>query len=232
MSLYVEGYGYFVITECTETRDYDQSVVSKSIRAQSAEIELMNCEAPALDQGTYRFLNTTGKNGVLDICATLSPRWKIKQKNIEESLETVERFFAKDATQYDNLYDFLIQCLQERYDCLFEFDCIQREIHAVSKAYYVETHLTDIHLSKDNILTKLEKVSSSDDIYTAVKATGGNDLSIKEVNPNGTDLVYNFEYRYPVMSDELVAALKKWKQKNNQLMMNTNNSLAMRMLLN
>lgn len=211
MGLYIEGFGYFIIDQCTELRDYSTFQVTKSISAQSAEVELYQCEAPYIDEGTYPFVGSDGKQGIIDMCAALSPKWKFRAEHIEESLKDVERFFSSD-NEYTSLYEFLINCLQDRYDCYFEFDIINREVHIVSKATYVQTHDTDIHLSHVNVMKSIEKVSSEEDIYTALRVSGGNDLGISLVNPIGTNIIYDFNYRKEYMSDGLREALNAWEE--------------------
>ena len=174
MYLYAEGYGYFIITDCEEERDNDEIVTKKSITAKSAEQELLEVEAPYVPDETYQFAN--GSTGILDMCAAIMPRWTFNFTDMEADLKALNRYFV-DA-EFNTMYEFLIDCLQTKYDCVFEFDIIHRVISAYSKAYYVSNHETDIHLSNQNVIKTLTRQSSTDDIYTAMKVEGGNDLDI------------------------------------------------------
>lgn len=204
VSIYLEGIGFFIIQECTETRDNEEHVVSKAIQAYSAECELSRCEAPAVEDGVYD-LKT-----ILDRCATLSPRWSFRAENIQADILSINRNFV--SVEYEDLYAFLMECLQSKYDCVFEFDIINREVFAVSKASYVSSHLTDIQLANHNIINKLEKSVSASETYTAIRCKGGNDLDIRDVNPIGGNVLYDFSYRMPLMSEALQKAVQLWKE--------------------
>ena len=209
MYLYAEGYGYFIITDCEEERDNDEIVTKKSITAKSAEQELLEVEAPYVPDETYQFAN--GSTGILDMCAEIMPRWTFNFTDMEADLKALNRYFV-DA-EFNTMYEFLIDCLQTKYDCVFEFDIIHRVISAYSKAYYVSNHETDIHLSNQNVIKTLTRQSSTDDIYTAMKVEGGNDLDIQLVNPLGTRIIYDFTYRKSAMSSALQTAVAKWEAK-------------------
>ena len=204
VSIYLEGIGFFIIQECTETRDNEEHVVSKAIQAYSAECELSRCEAPAVEDGVYD-LKT-----IVDRCATLSPRWSFRAENIQADILSIDRNFV--SVEYEDLYSFLMECLQSKYDCVFEFDIINREVFVVSKASYVSSHLTDIQLANHNIINKLEKSVSASETYTAIRCKGGNDLDIRDVNPIGGNILYDFSYRMPLMSEALQKAVQLWKE--------------------
>lgn len=210
MSLYVDGYGYFIIKSCSEEKDIDLNVVAKNVTAESAEVELYECEAPYLSEGVYKFITSPNNDGIINRCASLAPRWTFDISDISSSVRDIERYFADE--EYDNLYTFLIECLQTKFDCVFEFDTICRRVKVFSQEEYASDHETEIHISHSNLMSKMTKESSSDDIYTALRVTGGNDLDISYVNPIGGNIIYKFTNRKSVMSPELSAAVTKWEE--------------------
>ena len=72
---------------------------------------------------------------------------------------------------------------------------------------------TDIFFSSENIIKKLNIETIEDGIQTALEVYGGNDLSIHDVNPLGTGVIYNFSYYKNTdwIKQDTVDAITKWE---------------------
>lgn len=204
--IYAEGIGFFVITDVEE--GYDKSVGNyKDISAESCEVELRSKGLPYIEDGTYRFCtNDTDNPGMIEKLVSSVPMWLIG--DIDSSVASRYRTF-EDVDYSKNALGFMLEDLQDAYECIFVFDILNRIINVYDQANYV--HTTDIHLTKDDFINKLNVQESSDDLYTALSVTGENDLSINAVNPLGTSVIYNFDYYLDWMSSGLSAKVEAWQ---------------------
>lgn len=101
--------------------------------------------------------------------------------------------------------------LEEAYECLFEFDILNRVIRVYDRYQY--DNRTDICLSTEDVLQGLTLRTKSDEIKTALLVKGGNGLDILSVNPLGTNLIYNFSYYATEewMDAALIEKVKNWQ---------------------
>lgn len=206
----VEGLGYFIISSMTEN-DSDEGTY-KQISAVSCEIELNNKKLNYL-KGTYPFYSDTNPSDSLfgQILSQL-PKWKAGE--IDDAVKTRYRTFdVPDQT----VYNFLMTDLEQSYDCLVEFDILNRSINVYDKGNYV--HPTSVFLSRQDLISRIELEENCEEIATALTVSGGNNLNIAYVNPLGTNTVYNFSYfqQNGWMSQELTEALADWEEKITEL---------------
>jgi hypothetical protein len=97
------------------------------------------------------------------------------------------------------------------FDCIFEFNTVTKTINVKTVADATTT--SDIFLSFDNVIENASFAEKSDEIISALSVYGGNDLSIRLVNPLGTSTIYNFDYYANLnwMSQGLIDAITAWK---------------------
>lgn len=206
--LLVEGIGYFVITDVSESEEENDAF--KTVEASSCEYELNNIQL-GYYEGTYKFYSADDsepkKSLISDIMRRL-PSWRLDTDGIPAAVAARSRTF--DTTD-QTVYAFLMTEMEEAYECLFEFDILNRIIRVYDRYQY--DNRTDICLSTEDVLKSLTLRTKSDEIKTALTVKGGNKLDILSVNPLGTNMIYNFSYYLTNewMDAALIAKVKKWQ---------------------
>lgn len=208
--IFVEGIGYFVITEVKD--GYSDMKQYKDINAKSVDIEISQKMLPYFEPGTYRFRgDSIGETiGLIDIIASSLPLWTVG--HIDGAVSERWRTF-EDVDTSTNCLSFMLQDMQDAYECIFIFDIITRTINIYDQTAYVdreEIH-TDIHITKDDFVNSLDVTENADDLYTAVSVFGDDDITIAAINPLGTTTIYDFSYYYDWMSDGLRENIEKWQ---------------------
>jgi hypothetical protein len=196
--IYLDDIGFFVITSIKD--GYEDGQQYKDVCAQSCEVEIQNKNIPMIEDGTYQF------RPLLEQIVRTIPGWTIG--NIDGNVEALYRTF-EDVSEDLNCLGFMMDNMQDAYECIFTFDCINRRIHVYDQNNYVEE--TSIHLTKEDLINSLEISENSDNLYTAIRVTGDEELNIAAVNPLGTSTIYNFDHYISWMSPELQNRLKEWK---------------------
>ena len=108
-----------------------------------------------------------------------------------------------------NCLSFLLENMQDAYECIIIFDCIRRIINVYAQNNYVRQ--TDIHITKDDLINSLDISESAEDLYTAISVLGGENVTIGAINPLGTNVIYNFDYYLGWMSEGLGEKVKAWQ---------------------
>lgn len=206
--LLVEGIGYFVITDVSVSEEGNDAF--KTVEASSCEYELNNIQL-GYYEGTYRFYSgddSDPKNSLLSDIMKRLPSWRLDTDSIPAAVAARSRTF--DTTD-QTVYAFLMTELEEAYECLFEFDILNRVIRVYDRYQY--DNRTDICLSTEDVLQGLTLRTKSDEIKTALLVKGGNGLDILSVNPLGTNLIYNFSYYATEewMDAALIEKVKNWQ---------------------
>lgn len=206
--LLVDGIGYFVITDVSVSEEGNDAF--KTVEASSCEYELNNIQL-GYYEGTYRFYSgddSDPKNSLLSDIMNRLPSWRLDTDGIPAAVAARSRTF--DTTD-QTVYAFLMTELEEAYECLFEFDILNRVIRVYDRYQY--DNRTDICLSTEDVLQGLTLRTKSDEIKTALLVKGGNGLDILSVNPLGTNLIYNFSYYATEewMDAALIEKVKNWQ---------------------
>lgn len=201
--IFVKNIGYFSITHVDETKEGHKHY--KDVNARSVEKELEQKEVPYIEDGTYPFSTTSAKEGLFDKIISVIPSWTIE--TIDQEVSTRYRTFEDVGTDI-NCYSFMINDMQDAYECIFEFDIINRRISVFDKSNYV--HQTSIRLSNSDVIDALKISEDSEDLYTAIHVSGVNDLGIAPVNPLGGNTIYDFSYYLDWMSPELMVKISGW----------------------
>ncbi len=204
--VYIDNVMNFVITKVEEEGDGIERY--KTVTCLSLEA-LLNYKKITSFNGTYKFYDAIPVSGSPCLMSTILsylPGWSIG--DIDSDLALLYRTFdISDST----LYAFMMTDVMEAYDCIFVFDSINKTIsaHTVANA----TTETDIYLSHDNLIKNIKIEEMGDELITCLTVKGGGDLSINQVNPLGTDNIYNFDYYKTTnwMSQDLIDALDIWE---------------------
>lgn len=206
--IYVTGIGYFVIADANEGYDTEGSHY-KDIKAQSIEAEIQNKKIPYIADGTYRFLSNVESSatiGLLETIVSALPLWTIG--SVDETIASKYRTFT-DVDTDSNTLSFMLDKMQEAYECIFIFDTTHRIINVYDQNNY--THRTDIHITKQDLIRSLDISENSDNLYTALSVRGNENTSIAAVNPIGTNVIYNFDNYIEWMSEGLGDKVVSWQ---------------------
>lgn len=204
--IFVDDIGYFMITNITD--GFDGIVHYKDIKAKSIDIEIQQKMIPFIENGTYRFsTDETGTNkGILEKIVETLPLWTIG--HVDDTVASKFRTFEDISTSL-NCLAFLMQNVQDAYECIIIFDCVNRIINVYAQDNYVMQ--TSVHITKEDFINSLDVSEDADDIYTAISVFGEDNVTIAAINPLGTNVIYNFEYYYDWMSGGLGAKVKRWQ---------------------
>ena len=196
---------YFIITQAEE--DLDGSVDKKLVTCQSLEAEMVYKVMLAFG-GTLEFWNPiTPASSLLGQMIEFVPNWSVGY--VDPDIQTVYRTF--NITSSKTIYDFLLNDVETAYQCVFVFDTMNRLINAYSTANAPIP--TDIFLSFDNLLRSGKLTELTDELVTGLHVSGDSGVDIHQVNPLGTDEIYNFDYFKTLdwMSQDLIDAITAWE---------------------
>lgn len=196
--IFVDGIGYFVITNVTN--GFSDGSSYKDVEASSCEIEIQSKALPYIEDGTYQF------TPLLETLVSVLPIWTIG--HVDSSVASKYRSF-EDVDTEKNVYAFLQEDIQDAYECIVLYDIIHRQINVYDQNSYVER--SSIHLTKDDLISGVEIRENADDLYTAISVTGENELGIQAVNPLGGNVIYNFDYYLDWMTSGLRSKVVQWK---------------------
>lgn len=185
--IFVEGIGFFIISRVQD--GYENELYFKDIQAKSCEVEIESKMLTYIEDGTYPFIDLLEK-----VVSTL-PSWTIGA--IDDNVSERSRTFENVSPELNTLA-FMIDNMQDAYECIFVFDTINRHITVYSQDNYI--FQTQIHLTKDDVINTIEVTENSEDLYTAISVLGDDNLNIAPINPLGTSVIYNFDYYMDWMS--------------------------------
>lgn len=195
--IFVENIGYFSITDVQD--GYDGGYHYKDVTAMSAEVEIENKLLPYIKDGTYQF------SQLFETIVKTIPMWTIGEVNLDVSKKY--RTF-EDVPTDKNALAFMLEDMQDAYECIFLFDCVKRQINVYDQNNYVME--TQIHITKDDVINSLVISENSDNLYTALNVQGDENLNISPVNPLGANIIYNFDYYVSWMTPGLQAKMRDW----------------------
>lgn len=204
--LFVDDVGYFMITNVED--GFDGTTHYKDVKAKSIDIEIAQKMLPYIENGTYKFTSDqTGTNkGVLELIVEVLPLWTIGE--VDASVAEKYRTF-EDIDTSTNCLTFLLQNIQDAYECIVVFDNINRVINVYSQDNYVRE--TEIHITKEDMINSIDITENADDLYTAITVLGNDNVTISAINPIGTNTLYDFSYYYDWMTDGLRDKVRTWQ---------------------
>ena len=218
MLILIPGIGWYEIH--VET-NIEQTGISKSITATSLECKLCDkrlidfeCNAGEILYDDYVrtifYDPTNPKGSLLHRILNVTPNWHVG--HVDDSLASMQRTFDVDDT---DVYSFLTGEVSEAFNCLFIFDTFNETVNAYDLDKYGTD--TDIFVSMDNLAQNMTETIDQNSIITCYRVNGGDGVYINEVNPNGTNKLYNFEYYLPQMSSDIQTKVIAYNNKYQSL---------------
>lgn len=200
----VENYGYFVIEDVQEEMNGSQPV--KKVTCKSGEFELVSKRISAYGGTVKLYDDFNPEDTLLGDILVNAPNWSVG--SIDAVLLTKYRTFDVSDT---NIYNFLSVEVSKAFECVFIFDNINKTISALAQEN--ATLESDIFLSFDNLIDNATLSEKTDEITTCLSVYGGNDLDIRDINPLGTNKIYDFSYYMTTewMTQELITAIYFWR---------------------
>jgi len=183
--IYTKCYGVYEILNPSTTADGISEV--KHVTGYSYE-KTLESKKFFLEEGTFNFWNPASPTDtVLGRILEIAIGWSAGY--VSPSLIGKYRTFD----DYDDyLLSFVYNNAPEKYRCVFVFDTYKRTINVYDADEQVK-HLP-IYLDFDNLLESIDNSEQSDELVTAIRPYGADDLDIRAVNPIGTNWIYDLSY--------------------------------------
>lgn len=198
--------GQFILINPNEESDGVKTM--KSCTAYSLEYEFAKKNI-TLERGTYNFWNPLlPDDTILGRILEKMPDWTVG--NVDSNL--IGRYRTFDATE-NKIYDFMKSDAQESYGCIFEFDTYKRVINVMSVNSDIEQKI--VYLSKERLIKEIEIEEDSDSIVTCLDVNGADGVTIRSVNPTGTNKIYNLDY-FMNTTNFSEAFISKWRTWENE----------------
>ncbi|WP_195416907.1 hypothetical protein [Intestinimonas butyriciproducens] len=183
--IYTKNYGIYVIM-CPETVADGISDVEE-VRGYSLE-KLLDSKRFFLDEGTFNFWNPSSPaDSILGRMLERAQGWSAGYV----STGLIGRYRTFDSVD-DYLLSFAYNTLSEKYRCVFVFDPYAMTISAYDADE--ERPSLPIYLSFENLVQQLTVEENSDELVTAIRPYGADELDIRSVNPTGTNWIYDLSY--------------------------------------
>ena len=210
--------GWFQIIKC---EDHDDGANPfKNVSCISLENQLTSKKVTDLN-GTYALFDSVNPDKSILHKVASATGWTIS--HVDNELLGKYRTFS---TNSEKIYGFLMSTVASSFQCIFQFNTYDKSI----SCYKIENlgSVTDIVLSRNNILQDFSKESSADKIITKLRVLGSDGVSIEDVNLAGTDYIINLDYYKNTnwMSEGLVQALNTYQSKYNSYISNYQATLA------
>lgn len=180
-----DGWGVFILVNPETTGDGIKEI--KSCKAYSREYEF-TYKKMSLEENTYNLWNpVTPDSTILGIVLSYLPYWRIGE--VDSDLIGKYRTFSESNV---NIYNFLKNTVQTKYGCIVDFDTVSRRINLRSTANHAVTR--PVFLSYDNLVKEIEREEDTENIFTCLDVNGADGVTIRGVNPTGTNKIYNLDY--------------------------------------
>lgn len=200
-----EEYGVYLVMQPVINGDGIEEV--KHVTAYSIEKEL-EFKRFFLEEGTFNFWSPVSQQDtILGRVLEVAPGWSVGYV----SPGLIGRYRTFD--QYDeNLLDFLYGSAPEKFRCVIVFDPYQKTINAYDADE--ERATLPIYLGFDNLVEELEVTELSDELVTAIRPYGADELDIRAVNPIGTNWIYDLSYFIANgdIPEDLAQKWENWQQ--------------------
>lgn len=183
--LYTEQFGIYVLQRPTTSGDGVSEV--KHITGYSIE-QLFEKKILFLEEGTYNFWNPVQpEDTILGRVLELDTTWSVGY--VDPKLIGCYRTFD----EYDSdVLSFCYGSVMEKYNCAIVFDVYAKTINAYDASKSRGT--VPIYLSYQNLVDAVDLEELTDDMVTKLHLYGSDDLSIRDVNPIGTDYIVDLSY--------------------------------------
>lgn len=184
------------ITDANAFAEYDEQLYVKAF----PNVRFYNPSNPALS--------------LLHIVFNYIPEWKIGA--VDPDLWFQERTFSEDRI---SVYDFLCNTAAETFQYVIQWDSINgvanfyaTEEDGMTDNNEIQTRWnTDVFISRENLASQIDIKYSTDEIRTKLKVTGGDDLSIRDVNLGESNIMNLSFYNDPMwLGNDLYIAYNKY----------------------
>lgn len=183
--IYWPDIGYFILNNPKEEDDGVRKI--KTCTAYSAEYEFTYKQI-TLESGTYNFYNPVAVDDtILGRVMELMPGWSVG--SVDSAL--VGKYRTFDDTQ-DNVYNFIKGAVQETFQCVFDFDILDRKVNVRSMIAQVPTR--SVYIALENLAQKIEREEDTENIFTCLDVNGAEGVDIRSVNPMGINKIYDLSY--------------------------------------
>lgn len=184
------------ITDANAFAEYDEQLYVKAF----PNVRFYNPSNPALS--------------LLHIVFNYIPEWKIGA--VDPDLWFQERTFSEDRI---SVYDFLCNTAAETFQYVIQWDSINgvanfyaTEEDGMTDNNEIQTRWnTDVFISRENLASQIDIKYSTDEIRTKLKVTGGDDLSIRDVNLGESNIMNLSFYNDPMwLGNDLYIVYNKY----------------------
>lgn len=199
--VYTKHYGIYVIMNPETEADGISDV--KQVRGYSLE-KTLDSKRFFLEEGTFNFWNPASPtNTVLGRILELAPDWSVGYV----SPTLIGRYRTFDSFD-DYLLSFVYNTVPDKYRCVFVFDPYAMTISVYDADESRPT--LPIYLDFDNLVQQITVEEISDELVTALRPYGADELDIRNVNPIGSNWIYDLSYF--IESGDISGSLaEKWQ---------------------
>lgn len=179
------GIGQFILRNPKEVNTGIKRV--KNCSAYSLEYET-TFKKITLQKDVYDFWNPVlPENTILGIVMSLIPRWKLG--TVDATLIGQYRTYEQES---NNVFNFVKSTVQKAVGCIFEFDTLNRVVNV--RDVNSKVSISPIYLSTNNLLKQIQVEEDTENIFTCFDVNGADGVDIMDVNPTGTNKLYNLDY--------------------------------------
>lgn len=218
---------YVKTKDVTNTTDI---FANTSLAVKDVNINNLNIVISKETDGSFGFtiFNTTYNNvggvGILNEIETLTNfSWNIGYVSdlvIGERADGVnlQLKYRNFNVSEKSLLDILRNDVKNAFNCIFEFDTINKIINVYDNSEIIIDK--GIYIDDVNFLKTLQVHFKYDEVCTRLRVYGSNNISIQNVSPLGQDYIEDFSLymKFPFMNQELIDALNEY----NTLLENNN----------
>lgn len=200
----LQDIGQFILINPKEVGDGVRKI--KYCKAYSLEYEF-TFKKLSLASSTYNFWNpVTPDSTLMQIILELMPSWSLGY--IDSELVGKYRTFE---VSDENLYNFIKGTIQESYNCIFDFDTMTRRINVKSAKSTVPTN--PVYISNGNLAKEITVEENTENIVTRLDVNGADGVTIRDVNPMGTNQIINLDYFMNTGNFDAALIEKYWSWK-------------------
>lgn len=211
--LLIQGLGWYEIhvSESNNGGSWVKTVTGNSLECMLCQRYLVDFECNTGEilyddyVKTIFYDPTNPKGSLLHRVLDIAPNWSIG--HVDDSLCKKQRSFDVDN---QDVYSFLTGEVSEACECLFVFDTYNMTVNAYDLESYGND--TGIYISEENLAESINITVEENSIITCLRVYGGDGIYVNEVNPNGTNKIYNFSYYMNEMPTSLANKLRSYNE--------------------
>lgn len=200
-------YGVFIVDDYEDVNDGVRRCKSVSLRSYEYDLSTKHI---VISEGVYNLWNPAAQdNTILHYVLQCAPGWKIGR--VSSSL--IGRYRTTSGVD-SQVLDYLINEVQDCYDCVVIFDSFEKTINVIDIDETVPEmpiYLSHQNLIKQGVLKQLDEA-----IVTKLYVQGADGVDIRDVNPTGDNYIYNLDW-YIENGDLPDSLVLKWRAWENQI---------------